>query len=101
MTILNTTFFAEEQLAGELSCWLCDVYAKAIADAGIFDGPAETARVVEPAEPGTVSFACRARCGSVEAARRWHGTTAALLRDDLHTRWGERVVWFTTYMEEI
>ena len=100
MIILNTTFFAEETLAGELTRWLTEVYAEAVKASGLF-GSVETVRVIEPSEPGAVSMACRCTCPDISEARRWHDDTAALLRDDLTARWGERVVWFTTYMTTI
>ncbi|MDY3858636.1 MAG: DUF4286 family protein [Muribaculaceae bacterium] len=100
MIILNTTFFAEEPLTEEISRWLASVYLPAIHESGLFES-AECARVLEPAEPGAVSFACRCVTHDLSAARRWHDDTAALLRDDLSARWGQRVVWFTTYMEVI
>ena len=60
MIILNTTFFAEEAVAPELLAWLRNVYEKAVEAAGLFTG-VELVRVLEPSEPGAVSFACR--CG--------------------------------------
>ena len=98
MIILNTTFFAEEAVAPELLAWLRNVYVKAVEAAGLFTG-VELVRVLEPSEPGAVSFACRCGCGSLDAARSWHDSSAVLVRDELKQRWGQRVLWFTTYME--
>lgn len=101
MVILNTTFFAEESLAQQVATWLAEVYARSAEESGIFAGKPEIARILSPTEPGAVSFACRCVCGSVEEAGRWHDSTASLLKDDVHARWGSRVVWFTTYMETL
>lgn len=100
MIILNTTFFAEEQVAPAVLQWLREIYVKAAEAAGIFS-VVELARITEPVEPGAVSFACRCCCHSAAEARRWHDSAAVLVRDELQSRWGQRVLWFTTYMEQL
>ena len=57
------------------------------------------AKVLTQVEPDTVSIAVQLEATSIEEASRWHDNTAALLRDDLHARWGDRLMFFTTYME--
>lgn len=100
MIILNTTFFAEEAIAPAVLGWLRDVYVKSVEAAGLFTD-VELVRVIEPSEPGAVSFACSCACGSLEAARSWHDSSAVIVRDELHRLWGQRALWFTTYMERL
>ena len=100
MIILNTTFFAEEALAPELLAWLRNVYVKSVEAAGLFSD-VELVRVLEPSEPGAVSFACRCACASLDVARSWHDSSAVLVKDEMRRMWGERALWFTTYMERI
>ena len=59
------------------------------------------ARVLTRIEPDTESIAVQLPADNQNDASRWHDETAALLRDDLHARWGERMMFFTTFMEVI
>lgn len=100
MIILNTTFIVESSLENAFVEWARSVYVPAMAAVEIF-GPATVAKVLTQIEPGATSFAVQATASGLEEARRWHDETAALLRDDLAARYGERVLHFTTYMEVI
>lgn len=100
MIILNTTFFAEEAIGAELLRWLRDVYVKAVEAAGIFTA-VELVRVLEPLEPGAVSFACRCECDSLDVARSWHDSSAVLVKDEMMRLWGQHALWFTSYMERL
>lgn len=100
MIILNTTFFSEEAIADDVRQWIAGVYIPAATKAGIFS-QVETARVIDPVEPGVRNMAVRCAGTDLEAMRRWHDSTASLVKDDLASRWGQRVLWFTTYLEPI
>lgn len=100
MFILNTTFVIDSSLETDFIKWAKEVYLPAMAAAGIFT-PATIARVLTRLEQGVDSFAVQAFTASLEPAQRWHDETAALLRDDLQARYGERVMHFSTYMEVI
>lgn len=100
MIILNTTFFAEEALADALHGWIRETYLPAAREAGVFSD-VEAVRILGQAEPGAVSFAVRCVAPDIDTARQWHDNKAAAVRDALHGRWGQRVVWFSTYMETI
>lgn len=100
MIILNTTFVVSTAVEASFLRWLEDTYVPAMAQAGIFTRPT-LARVLAQIEPRTDSYALQARCGSFDRALRWHDVTAAPLRDDIKTRWGDRVLPFTTFLEEL
>lgn len=100
MIILNTTFFAEESLGDQLHGWIKETYLPAARRTGLFTD-VEAVRILDQPEPGAVSFAVRCTANDLDSAREWHDNDGAGARDALHTRWGQRVVWFTTYMETI
>lgn len=100
MTILNTTFFVEETLLKDFLRWLRDVYVKAAMATGVFTSH-RVARVLNEGEPGVVSVACELRGDSLSECARWHDDTASLLRDNMHSIWGQRVMYFTSYLQEI
>ncbi|MDE5626116.1 MAG: DUF4286 family protein [Muribaculaceae bacterium] len=98
MTILNTTFIVADHLMEQFLAWARQAYMPALRDAGIFTSPT-MAKVLAKVEPGATSIAIQARCHALEEATRWHDETAALLKDDLTARFGQQVLFFTTYME--
>lgn len=98
MTILNTTFIVADHLMEQFLAWARQAYMPALRAAGIFTAPT-MAKVLAKVEPGTTSIAIQARCHALEEATRWHDETAALLKDDLTARFGQQVLFFTTYME--
>lgn len=98
MTILNTTFIVADHLMDQFLGWARQAYIPALREAGIFSDPT-MAKVLAQVEPGATSIAIQARCGELSAVTRWHDETAALLKDDLTARFGQQVLFFTTYME--
>lgn len=100
MYILNTTFVIPEPRLKEFTRWVREVYEKALDDAGIFTG-VTLAKVLTQVEPDTVSVAVQTRMESLEEAKKWHDTTAVLLKDDLRSRFLGQALFFTTYMEEL
>ncbi|MFG6397758.1 MAG: DUF4286 family protein [Muribaculaceae bacterium] len=96
--LLNTTFVLHTSVEAGFITWVREVYLPAAAEAGVF-GVSRVAKVLTQVEPDTVSIAVQLEATSIEEASRWHDNTAALLRDDLHARWGDRLMFFTTYME--
>lgn len=100
MTILNTTFFADDTMAQHLRLWLEQTYIPAARQAGIFTH-IEAAHVTEPVEPGVKNIAVRCAGADLEQARQWHDNTAAEIRNSLAAQCGQHVVWFTTYLETI
>lgn len=100
MILLNTTFVLHTPLEAEFLDWVKNVYLVSAASAGVFGTPV-VARVLTRIEPDTESIAVQLPADDMNAAQRWHDETAAILRDDVHSRWGERMMFFTTYMEVI
>lgn len=100
MIILNTTFVVHAPLEGDFLKWVSEVYLRSAKDCGVFGTPT-VARVLTRIEPDTESIAVQLPASSQQEAARWHDETAALLRDDLHARWGDHMMFFTTFMEVI
>jgi len=98
MVILNTTFVTHESVRNDFLRWLREVYLVSARSSGFFGSPT-VARVLTRLEPDTESIAVQLPANSLDDARRWHDETAAILRDDMHARWGERLMFFSTYME--
>lgn len=98
MIILNTTFVLHLSVKTEFLKWVKEVYLPSAAKSDAFGNPT-VARVLTRIEPDTESIAVQLPASSLDDARRWHDGNAALLRNDLHARWGERLLFFTTYME--
>jgi precorrin-2 methylase len=100
MILLNTTFVLHTSIEAPFLQWVRNVYLPAAEQSGVF-GVATVARVLTQIEPDTESIAVQLPCAEMEAAQHWHDDTADLLRDDLHARWGDRLMFFSTYMEVI
>ena len=99
MYILNTTFHVDNRVRRDFLDWARKVYMPAAIDTGLF-GSARLLRVLTDTDPEGVSFALQMDCESISEARRWHDETATLLRDDMSQRWGDKVLFFTTYLKE-
>ena len=100
MILLNTTFVLHRSVEADFIDWLKKIYLVSAAEARIFGGPV-VARVLTRIEPDTESIAVQLPASDIRQAERWHDETAAILRDDLHARWGDRLMFFTTYMDVI
>lgn len=98
MYILNTTFAILRDIRPEFEKWVREVYIPAALQSGILAEP-RLARVMTNEDPRAISLACEFKCESISEAVRWHDETAVLLRDDMTARWGERAMFFTTYLE--
>lgn len=99
MYILNTTFHVDNRVRRDFLDWARKVYMPAAIDTGLF-GSARLLRVLTDTDPEGVSFALQMDCESISEARRWHDETATLLRDDMFQRWGDKVLFFTTYLKD-
>lgn len=99
MYILNTTFHADNSVRQNFVDWVRKVYIPAAIGTGLFRD-ARLLRVLTDNDPEGVSFALQMICESISEARRWHDETATLLRDDMTQRWGDAVMYFTTYLKD-
>lgn len=98
--LMNTTFVVHTSLKDSFMNWLRDTYLPAVAASGIF-GDAAVMRVHQSIDPQAESIAVHHPAADLAEATRWHDSEAAALKDVLHARWGEGVLFFTTYMTVI
>lgn len=98
MYLINTTFVLTRRIEPDFTAWLGGVYRPAAAATGIFSNM-RLARVLNDDDPMTVTLAFEMQCESLSEAKRWHDTSAALLRGDMADRWGENALFFTSYLK--
>lgn len=100
MHIINTTFHVHKTVRSAFLSWLRTVYVEAATATGFLTNPSLT-RVIGHDDPEGSNYALQLCCPSLREAVRWHDDTAVLLRDDMKARFGEQVLFFTTYLEVI
>ncbi len=98
--ILNTSFHMDETIKNDFIAWIKETYIPSALQSGVFGRPLLT-KIMTVVEPGTVSFALHLVCGDLDKANNWHDNEGARMREMLSRRFGQRVVFFSTYMEEI
>ncbi len=98
MYILNTTFIVHRPAIDSFNDWVKDVYVKAAHACGVFDD-IKILRIMSEIDPETVNYAVQLLAPDLSEATRWHDETAAILKDDIAARMGDRVLSFSTYME--
>ena len=100
MIIFNTTFHVYELIVDSFKEWVIGRYIpNALAVKGITSP--EFARIMIEVQEGYASFAVQFKADSPNTAVGWHDGEAAELRAELTSRFGDRVLFFTTYMESL
>lgn len=100
MIILNTTYYVHSSVDSEFRRWVRDEYfPSALSNHGL-SSPVFAALLVEPQE-GMAGYAVQLSASTRPDAESWHDGPAASLRADLSSRFGQKVLFFTTYMETI
>ena len=100
MIIANTTFVIERELLDSFLQWLKSVYLPTALGSNVFSS-SRVAKVLTNESPEVVSIACELTGESLSEIVRWHQDNATVLRAEMSTRWGERVLYFTTYLDEV
>ncbi len=96
MIIVNTTFYVDCSIETEFLNWVRAVY---VPQATL--SQPSVARILGAVEEGMVAVAVRMHAPSVEAAMAWDNGEGALLRGVLAEKYGQKVLHFTTLMENI
>lgn len=97
--IVNTTFYVEPALKSEFEGWASDCYvAAAVKSTGYVSSM--VMRLLVEIEAGA-GYAVQLRFADDDAARHWDNAVAPELLSAAAKRWGERMVHFTTFMEEL
>lgn len=100
MTLINTTFYVDTSVENEFLDWVRSTYVPSAMDTDGFRRPVFTRLLLEPQE-GMTGYAVQVTAPGTDAATRWHDGCACELRTALTARFGHKVLFFTTYMEEI
>jgi hypothetical protein len=100
MVLLNTTFHVHVTVQKAFIEWLRQEYQTAALATGYLTEP-QLARVMGGDDPEGISFAYQLKAPTLGDAKRWHDDAAATLRSDMTSRWGQKVLFFTTYLSLI
>lgn len=100
MIILNTSFHVHVSLDEPFKAWVRNVYIPEALASGRLSSPRFASLLIEVQED-CVSYAVSFEAETPEAAAEWHDNAGAELRGMLHKRFGQGVVFFTTYMENL
>lgn len=96
MIIVNTTFYVEASLEKEFVSWVKNTYIPGSA----LTRPS-VAKILGVVEEGMTAFAVRMYAPTIAAAEAWDNGQGALLRGMLAGKYGQRILHFTTMMENI
>lgn len=98
MVILNTSFHLLASREPEFVEWAENRYMAAAKASGLFD---ETLliKILTEVDPQLKAYAVQLKGESLDDAARWHDDIAARLRSDLTSRYGEDILYFSTFME--
>lgn len=100
MIILNTTFHVHLSVVDSFMEWVKVTYFPNALCYDGFSNP-EFARILIEVQEGYASFAVQLSVTDVDTAVNWHDGEAAELRDMLWKKYGDKVLFFTTYMESL
>lgn len=98
MIILNTTFLVHKTIESQFIDWVHQTYLPTAQQSGIFTDPVFS-RVLLETDPEGTSYAIQLQAKSHTDATQWHESEAALLKNALAQKWGEKVLHFSTFME--
>ena len=90
----------ESPIAEDFIKWAKNDYIKAALECEHFSNPV-IARIMTETEPGVTGYAVHLETDDLEAASRWHDAEASELKGVLSRRFGQRIVFFSTFMEVV
>lgn len=100
MIVLNTSFHVHASLADKFKTWVRQSYIPSAKASGLLGSPRFATLLIEVQED-CLSYAVSFEARNIEDAIKWHDNEGADLRAELHRQFGEGIVFFTTYMEEL
>lgn len=100
MYVLNTTFHVHKSVEEAFILWIKKDYIHSALSSGVFCQPSLLRLMLEVQEDSS-SFALGLKADDMDVAASWHDNAGAELRRKLYDRFGEKVVFFTTCMEEL
>lgn len=97
--VINTTFYVSLDLRLKFLAWVREKYLPAAIAEGMCQ-PRLTRLLMEVHE-GAEGYALSLTCTDMEGALAWHDYAGEELRRELSKRFGEKILHFTTFMEEL
>ncbi|MDE6556822.1 MAG: DUF4286 family protein [Duncaniella sp.] len=98
--ILNTTFHVLSSLEEEMLAWMKEKYVGRALEQGIFSNP-QIARVMTQVEDNAESFAVQLATTDIVRGNEWLASDAFRLLEELRSKHGENVLFFSTWLEVI
>jgi hypothetical protein len=98
MVIINTTFHVEKSVEQQFLSWINQIYKTKAIETGLFSNPV-LAKVLADVDPNAEAYAFQMKAEALDKAQNWHDQDATALRQDMFNRWGEKVLFFTTYLD--
>lgn len=99
MFVLNTTFHVHTDIGEDFSKWVREDYIPSAIKNGLLH-PCFMRLMLE-VQADCTSYAVSLKARRAEDAVRWHDNEGAELRRNLYDSFGDKVVFFTTCMEEL
>lgn len=99
MILVNTTFHVESGLESEWIDWAHGVYIATAVSAG-YRHPL-LMRIFSREDNGGTTYALQIQCDGPREAADWLDRLQPGLLDEIAGRWQQRVLHFTTMMEEV
>lgn len=99
MLLINTTFLVESGVEREWTSWAYDVYIPATKAVG--GKSAKLLHILADPQQQGVSYALQFELADHAAADRWLDCHQPALLGVVARRWQQRVLHFTTVMEEV
>lgn len=99
MIIVNTTFYVHESIDNQFRRWVNDTYLPSALDKGLNDP--SVSRLLIDAQENMTGYAVQIKAKDIEKAMNWHDNEGAGLRGQMNGIHGEKILFFTTYMEQI
>ena len=99
MIILNTTFYVHESIDSLFLNWVRQEYIPSALEHGLTEPT--VAHLLMGPQDGMSGYAVQVVSDSISHAQSWHDEEAATLRDTVRGKHGEKILFFTTYMERL
>lgn len=99
MIVVNTTFHVESSIEQEWVAWVHATYLAIALSSGVHCRPLFL-KIMSQMEGGA-GYAVQVHADSESDADRWLNVVQPKLLAEMHGRWGEKALFFTTLMQEV
>lgn len=100
MILFNITFAVSPQSENDFLEWASESFIPEINSCSSFSSPLLTRIIPQnPDEDQAQSFALQFKAESVEAVNRWIECSGGMALEKIHSKHGENVLFFATFME--